>query len=89
MYFTIQIIERNFEQEYEYNFLIKAGSLEEAGMKARFHVETWYDDPDVSHDVQTNIYEFFGGGIIVTYTIPVRTTKKAFAEMLTERYTIE
>lgn len=89
MYFTIRMVEKNFTQEYGYDFLIKANSQEEAKEKAKNYVKTWYDDPDVSYNVQTGAYEFFGGGIIVTYTGPVRATKKAFVEMLTRNYIIE
>jgi ATP-dependent Zn protease len=88
MYYTIQILERNGEQEYGYDFLIKADDIEEATEKADNHVKTWYMDPNVFYDVETDEYMFFGGSIAVGYAGPHRTTKKAFIEMITNQYMI-
>jgi len=81
--------ERNCEQEYIYDFLIKANDVEEAFEKANRHVETWYMDPNVSYNIQNGEYEFFGGSIIIKYIGPNRTTKKAFINMLSNQYMIE
>ena len=89
MYFTMQMTERNGEQEYVYDFLIQANSIEEAFTKADNHVKTWYTDPNVSYNVQYDWYEFFGGSIIIKYTGPDKTTKKAFINMLSNQYTIK
>lgn len=89
MYFTIRMQERNGEQEYVYDFLIKANNIKEAKEKADYHTKTWYMDPKVFYDVETDEYMFFGGSIAVGYAGPHKTTKKAFIDMLTNQYTIE
>ena len=89
MYFNIIMQERNGEQEYVYDFLIKANNMEEATRKANHHVKTWYMDPEVFYDVEIDKYIFFGGSIIVWYTGPYKTTKKAFIEMITDQYIIK
>jgi len=88
MYFSILVQERNGENEYVYDFLIKANNVKEATEKADYHVKTWYTDPNVSYNVETDEYEFFGGSIAIGYNGPNRTTKKAFVEMITDQYTI-
>ena len=89
MYFTIQMTEINGEHRYIYDFLIKANNIEEASEKADNYVKIWYTDPNVSYNVQYDWYEFFGGSIIIKYTGPDKTTKKAFINMLSNQYTIK
>jgi len=89
MYFNILMQEKNGEYEYAYNFLIKANNVKEATEKADLHVKTWYTDPNVSYNVETDEYEFFGGSIAVGYNGPSRTTKKAFINMLSDQYMIK
>jgi len=88
MYFTIKMQERNGEEEYGYDFLIKANNIEEATKKAEYHIKTWYTDPNVAYNIETDEYEFFGGSIAVGYNGPNKTTKKKFIDMLIKQYTI-
>ena len=89
MYFATRINEMNGEHEYIYDFLIKADNIDEAEEKANNHVKTWYTDPNVYYNVQNCEYEFFGGSIIMKYSWPRRTTKKAFIDMLSNQYIIK
>ena len=87
-WFTLE--ERNEEQEYSYDYLVKAKSLEKAKLLADQHAKTWYDDPDVETDTfdEETTYYFFGGSLAATVVSIQETTKEEWVKMMFERYSI-
>jgi len=88
MYFTTRLEERNGENEYIYDYLMKAKNIKEAEIMAELLASAWYGE-DSKYDKDSKVYNFFGGAIAVKIVALYRTTRKAFTESLVARFTIE
>ena len=85
-YYHYTLEEINGEQEYSYDYLIEAESLEEAESIANTHASTFYcDEPEEVHD---GSYAFFGGAICVEIDSITETTKEGFIKDMLRRVTL-
>ena len=83
-HYTLEEI--NGEQEYSYDYLIEAESLEEAEAIANTHAGTFYcDEPEEVYDES---YAFFGGAICVEIGSITETTKEGFIKDMLRRATL-
>lgn len=87
MYFTARLEETNGENEYIFDYLMRAKSIKEAEIMAELLASAWYGE-DSEYDEDSKIYNFFGGAIAVKIVKLRKTTKKAFTESLVGRFTI-
>lgn len=87
MYFTARLEESNGENEYIFDYLIKANNIKEAKIMADLLASAWYGE-DSEYDEDDKIYNFFGGAVAVKIVELYKTTKKAFTEALVNRFTI-
>ena len=86
-YYHYTLEEINGEQEYAYDYLIEAESLEEAESIANTHASTFYcDEPEEVHD---GSYEFFGGAISVEIMSVAEITKEDFIRNMLQRATLK
>lgn len=73
-------------QEYTYEYLLKARSLNEARRTAKRWISDWYSGDHEWSDDDT--CEFDGGCLAVRKIYIIPTTKKQFAKDLLLRFTI-
>lgn len=88
MYFTTRLKELNGENEYIFDYLMKAENIREAEVMADLLASAWYGEDSV-YDEDNKVYNFFDGAIAVKIVELYKTTKKAFTESLVARFTIE
>ena len=88
MYFTARLEELNGENEYIYDYLIRARNIREAEIMAELLASAWYGEYS-QYDEDSKVYNFFGGAIAVKIVELYKTTRKAFTESLVARFTIE
>lgn len=74
-YFSGRLKEFNGEQEYGYDYIIKAKNLKEAEEVLRDYAKIFYDDDDVEQ-IDDDMFNFFGGTIRVQVGCVSPTTKK-------------
>jgi len=90
-WFEFSIEERNGEQEYTYDYLVKAKDVEEARQKARRAARTWYGRPDgiETHEgyEEEPWFSFLGGAVMTQVQSVKETTKRSFTKTLLDRWT--
>lgn len=87
-WFEFSIEERNGEQEYTYDYLVKAKDMKEATEKARKAARGWYGKPDwTDNDGDEPYFSFLGGAIITQVDSVAETTKRAFTKRIVRRWT--
>lgn len=74
-YFSGRLEEFNGEQEYGYDYIIKAKNLKEAEGILRNYAKTFYNDDDVEQ-IDDDIFDFFDGAIRVQVGCVSPTTKQ-------------
>ena len=80
--------EKNGEQEYSNNHVIRAKNIEEARSAAVEFCKTWYEDENVEIETDNFGYStflFFGGKIELELNDITETTKRQFLEESFER----
>jgi hypothetical protein len=87
-YFHGQLEERNGEQEYTYDYLIKATSLEKAKERLILEAEQFYGSDAEKIDDGNDGFFFFGGAIYVEVKSIGQTTKAQFIKNILHRYGI-
>lgn len=85
MYFNLNFTEQNGEQQYTYDYLLKAPTLVAATAKARLFLRGWYDD---FTGIVDGRFEFGHGEREVHKISVVETTKQAFMESMLFRYSV-
>ena len=86
-YFKLTFTEINGEQEYTYNYLLKAKDRLKAESAALKFLSGWYDDDEAEVTWPDNV-EFFCGCIIVNDISIEETTVEQFTQDLIQRYTV-
>jgi len=81
MYYHLTLEEINGEQEYGYDYLVTAPSMEVAEQIAEEQARSFYCDEDVEKN-EDGWYEFFGGSIAVKIAWLAKTTKAAFVKRM-------
>jgi hypothetical protein len=93
-YWHMTLEERNGEQEYSYDYLIRADKAEEAWKIARRLAAGWYGEDEDGNpegslvDGEDRVYEFPGTWILVSIDYFGRTKKGEFIEYMLNRYMI-
>lgn len=80
-YYHLRLEEINGEQEYYHDFLVIAKDRKEARKFARQHAHEWYADDNVE-EIETDVFEFFHGCIIVKIVDLSDTTREMFIDRM-------
>lgn len=86
--FRFETTELNGEQEYTHYHLVWAKTEKSATKKALAFCKTWYGDPDVEYDKKTQMFEFFGGCIVLSFDCLQETTLEDWQNKITKLFTI-
>ena len=80
--YGFRLEEKNGEQEYSHDLLVRAGKESDAWDKAQEYAMHWYDDEDVEQIKEHGYVEFcfFGGAIGVRIDQVYKTTKEEWLE---------